>query len=468
MGDARLRLKKELGFFDLTLLLIVAVVNLNLVPVIAAAGIGVTSLWILALFFFFLPQVVAVIVLSKQYPQEGGIYLWSKIPFGELHGFMSGWCYWTNNLFYIPTLLFYFVNFALFIGGKRALPLADNALFVSAAAILLLWVIVVLNVRGLGLGKWVQNLGAIGTFVIVTILVIIALTNLTSSGGVNAVTISSLFPKTAEWRTIAMFGVVCFAFVGLELGSVMGDEIREAESNIPKAVLTAGACCALLYVTCTLALQVSVPVKDIGVISGLIQVISHALDTGHPTWALPVVAFVLSISIAGATNAWLTGSARIPFVIGIDRFLPSSFGRLHRRYQTPYIALIFEGVVSTIIILLNSLGSTVQEIYLTLLNTAVIIQLIPFLYMFAALVKTRRARGRSASNASLFENVWLCYGAGCVGFATTAMGIVLAFIPPPNVEQVLVYELKLTLGCVAFLLPALFLYSRMSAQHGAD
>src|SRR5271154_5507334 len=90
-------LKRVLGRFDLVLLFVVAVFNLNVVPSIAANG-GVTVwLWIISLLLFFWPQGIAVIELAHRYPGEGGVYLWAKEVFGDFHGFLSGWCYWTNN-----------------------------------------------------------------------------------------------------------------------------------------------------------------------------------------------------------------------------------------------------------------------------------------------------------------------------------------------------------------------------------
>ncbi len=67
-------------------------------------------LWLAALACFFLPQGIAVIELSRRYPAEGGVYVWTKEIFGDLHGFLCGWCYWTANMFFIPTLLFYLLG----------------------------------------------------------------------------------------------------------------------------------------------------------------------------------------------------------------------------------------------------------------------------------------------------------------------------------------------------------------------
>ena len=112
-------LKRVLGRFDLVLLFVVAVFNLNVVPSIAANG-GVTVwLWIISLLLFFWPQGIAVIELAHRYPGEGGVYLWAKEVFGDFHGFLSGWCYWTNNMLYVPTVMLYFVGVSVFVLGPE-------------------------------------------------------------------------------------------------------------------------------------------------------------------------------------------------------------------------------------------------------------------------------------------------------------------------------------------------------------
>jgi len=84
-------LRRALGRWDLVLLFVVAVANVNVVPVVAASGAVTIWLWLLALTFFFWPQGVAVIELSRLYPGEGGVYRWTKELFGDFHGFISGW-----------------------------------------------------------------------------------------------------------------------------------------------------------------------------------------------------------------------------------------------------------------------------------------------------------------------------------------------------------------------------------------
>ena len=169
----RPQLKRVLGRWDLVLLFVVAVFNLNVVPSIAANG-GITLwLWLISLALFFWPQGVAVIELSHRYPGEGGVYLWAKKEFGDFHGFLSGWCYWTTNMLYIPTVLLYFVGVSVFVLGPSHQGLADNRLFALAVSVVLLTVLVVLNVVGLGVGKWINNVGGIGTGIAAGTLIVL-------------------------------------------------------------------------------------------------------------------------------------------------------------------------------------------------------------------------------------------------------------------------------------------------------
>ena len=99
------------------------------------------------------------------------MYLWAKEVFGDFHGFLSGWCYWTNNMMYVPTIMLYFVGVSVFVLGAGHQSLADNKAFALTTSLVLLAILVVLNVIGLGVGKWVNNLGGIGTGIAAALLI---------------------------------------------------------------------------------------------------------------------------------------------------------------------------------------------------------------------------------------------------------------------------------------------------------
>jgi amino acid transporter len=446
------RLRRVLGRRDLVLLFVVAVFNLNVVPSIAANG-GVTVwLWIISLILFFWPQGIAVIELAQRYPGEGGVYLWAKKQFGDFHGFLSGWCYWTNNMMYVPTIMLYFVGVSVFVLGPGHQALADNKIFALTASILLLGVLVVLNVIGLGVGKWINNVGAIGTFVAAGVLIGLGAIVWFRFG--TAVT-SADFRIPANPRFVLnSFGVICFGLVGLELASVMGDEIENPRKILPGAVAWGGVLSGFLYIGATLTLLIAVSKQDISVLQGIVQAVSHMASRVNASWIVAPFAFLLSISIAGIGSAWLAGSARIPFVAGLDSYMPSWLGKVHPAYSTPYAALIVHAAVSMILVVVNFTGAGVQETFQKLLSLAVVLQLIPFLYMFAALLKI--AAQPSFSKVQYTKTT--LFLAGASGLVTTTMGIALAFFPAAQITSILFYEVWMFGGTLLFVGLAAFFF----------
>jgi glutamate:GABA antiporter len=444
-------LKRVLGRFDLVLLFVVAVFNLNVVPSIAANG-GVTVwLWIISLLLFFWPQGIAVIELAHRYPGEGGVYLWAKEVFGDFHGFLSGWCYWTNNMLYVPTVMLYFVGVSVFVLGPRHTALADKKSFALITSLALLALLTILNIAGLGVGKWINNLGAIGTFIAAAVLI-----------GLGAViwlrfgtTVS-----TADFRVPAnprfvlnSFGVICFGLVGLELASVMGDEIQDPRRTLPGAVAWGGVLSGALYLGATLTLLIAVG-RNINVLQGIVQAVSHMADRVGVVWITVPFALMLSFSIAGIGSAWMGGSARIPFVAGLDSYMPSWLGKVHPRYATPYAALIVQAIVSAFLVIMNFFGAGVQETFQKLLSLAVVLQLIPFVYMFGALVRfsiTESVPRGQYSRITMFL-------AGTSGLLTTILGIALAFFPAQQITSLWSYELWMFGGTLFFIGLAVFFF----------
>jgi glutamate:GABA antiporter len=455
-------LKRVLGRFDLVLLFVVAVFNLNVVPSIAANG-GVTVwLWIISLLLFFWPQGIAVIELAHRYPGEGGVYLWAKEVFGDFHGFLSGWCYWTNNMLYVPTVMLYFVGVTVFAMGPGHAALADNKAFAMLASLALLALLTVLNIVGLGVGKWLNNLGAIGTFIAAAVLIGLGVTVCLRFG--TTITAADFRVPPDSRFVLNSFGVICFGLVGLELASVMGDEIRDPQRTLPGAVAWGGMVSGLLYIGATLTLLVAIGKSDISVLQGIVQAVSHMAGRVGVGWSVTPFAIMLSLSIAGIGSAWMGGSARIPFVAGLDSYMPSWLGTIHPRYATPYAALIVQAIVSLVLIVINFYASGgVQETFQTMLSLAVVLQLVPFLYVFAALLKFAFAGdlggGRYRRGTLIF--------AGSCGFVTTALGIALAFFPARQITSVWKYEAKMFgftlffLGLAAFLF---FVYGRLKPK----
>jgi len=284
----------------------------------------------------------------------------------------------------VPTVMLYFVGVSVYVLGPGHQGLADNKIFASIAALTLLALLTLFNILGLGVGKWINNLGAIGTFVAAAVLIGLGVV-IFSRFGTTITRADFAIPANPKF-VLNSFGVICFGLVGLELASVMGDEIQDPSCTLPGAVAWGGVLSGALYIGATLTLLIAMG-KNLNVLQGIVQAVTHMAESAGVGWISIPFAILLSLSIAGIGSAWMGGSARIPFVAGLDSYMPSWLGKVHPRYATPYAALILQGIVSAILVILNFVGAGVQETFQKLLSLAVVLQLVPFLYMFGALVK---------------------------------------------------------------------------------
>jgi amino acid transporter len=453
-------LKRALGVWDLTWLSVVAIANLNVVPIAAASGPAIMWLWLIGILFFFVPQGIAVIALSREFPSEGGVYVWTKQMYGDFHGFICGWCYWTSNMFFIPSLLFYLLGLFAYIGGPGLARLAENPFFFGSITIALLWLTAFANIQNVGIGKWVNNIGGLGTLAAALVLIVL--------GGVCVWKFGVSLPASAfrldhlDFSTFSAFGVVCFGLVGLELGCVMGDEIDNPRRSVPRGVFYGGTLSAFQYVGATLALLLAVRQSDMKVLSGVLQGVDKMTVRLGTNWMLLPLAILVAVSVVGAVSAWLSGSARILFVSGIDQYLPKVFGKLHPKHDTPYVALCAIATLSSILIAMSFAGSsTVREAYVTLIDLAVVLQMISYSYVYASLFRIAFGpRGK------LVPNKWRIRFSAVSGLLTTACGMAVAFIPSRQVDSVWRFEVKMFACCIALLGLAAVLFVYYSRQRG--
>lgn len=433
-------LRRSLGLTDLVLFGTVAIVNVNVVPPVGGFGRATLLLWLVAWLAFFVPEAIAVLVLSKRYPGEGGVYLWCRSHFGDLHGFIAGWCYWTNSLFYVPVLLVYIAGVAAFAGGDRWVGLVDNRWFVGGVALGWLAFITAANIRGLGVGKWINNIGGAGG-VLTVVLVAVAAAVARARG-------TAVSPPLVDGSIADMagaLGVMCFAFIGIELASTMADEIRHPERDVPRSVVITGVIALAAYLLVADALLVLVPSGQLGAIQGVMQAVGQGAEAAGVAWLIAPIAVVMAISVGGSASAWLAGPARIPFVAGLDRALPPALGRVHPKFGSPYVALLTCAVISAALTTLSLAGSSVAEAYQVLLRAAVVINLVPFVYTFLALLTLEGATR-------------LQRAAGALGALVTVAGIAAVFLPTGQVGNVWVFELKMAAGVGMPIALGLWLY----------
>jgi glutamate:GABA antiporter len=419
-----------MGLRDVVLFFVTTGTNLQWVAFAAAAGPSAITVWVGGALLMFLPLSWCVLHLSARIPDEGGLYVWSKRAFGQPAGFLAGWMYWCSNLPYFPGLLYFTASNALFVFGDRLGSLQSSPGYFIAASILGLALGAGLNVLGLGVGKWLNNIGGITRWLATLILIGLGLAAFLTHGSATPWTLATLRPRFALgdllfWSTIA------FAWTGPEAASFMGGEIEDSPRTVPRGLLLAAPMIALIYILGTGSILVALPSQDVSGLAGIMQAIQATADRVGVPGVAPVAAALIAITCLGSVGAWFEAVARIPFVAGIDRYLPPSFGRLHPRWGSPHVALLTQAGITVLFVLMGQAGTSVRGAYQVLVSVTVIVTFVPFLLLFAAAIKLRGAEAMPGA-LRLPGGQPAVALAGVVGLLTTFGGILLGLVPPSS------------------------------------
>ena len=449
-GDTRFF--KVLGLRDVVLMNIVAVISMRWIARGARAGAPSVTLWVLAWAAFFVPLALAVSVLARKYPEQGGVYAWVRRAFGSGHGFICGWCLWVNNLFYFPSLLLFgAANFAA-IGGVRWQAMGASRWYSVLFVLAGIWLAAGINIVGLRWGKWLQNAGSLGVWVPAGLLIGCGAVALSRSGSATAFTVDAMVPRGDLLETVALWSAMCFAFSGFEITSLIGQEIKTPERTIPRGIFIAGVVTTLVYIAGSASVLVAVPVSSLKELSGITDAVQLVAGRVGLTGLGVLTGSLLTLNTLAGTASWTAGAARVPFAAGLDSAMPRGFARLHPRYRTPHVALIVQSIAASVIFLASVFftvagrSTSIQEAYDILVNLTILIYFVPYLYLFAAQVRLLPDAPR-----------W----APIVGFAATAASLALTFVPPPG-ANVMTYEVNLVVqaGGIFGLGVGLYAYSR--------
>jgi amino acid transporter len=420
-------LKRCLRFRDLVPLYVVLVLSIRWTAQAATAGPSILVVWIAALLFFFIPLAACVMELSSRHPEEGGIYIWTREAFGDFSGFICAFAYWMSNLPYFAAVLYFGAASALFAFSPRAQFLASSPTYYIVFAVIALALITVLNIVGVDVGKWLNNIGAIGILLPLGVLLLLALASWIRFGPVLHAAPADFIPHWS-FDNAVFWSSVFFAFSAIESASAMGDEIQNPRRTIPWALLVGGIILTIGYIAGTAAFLFMLPPQAVagpdGFVHG-IQLLAGRLGLG---WVLAPMALFIVVSAVGQVAGNLSSTARLPFAVGVDRYLPSAFGAIHPGFRTPWIAIGVYGAAGMIVALLSQAGTTVRGAYDFMVSMSVISLFIPYLFLFSAMIRLQ-SRPVAPGVRRVPGGKPVAIALACVGLLSTGITIVLSVIP---------------------------------------
>ncbi|MCZ8283245.1 MAG: APC family permease [Aquidulcibacter sp.] len=378
--------KRVLGLFDITLFTVCAILVVDTLAASAAIGTASLSWWFVTLILFFIPYGLVTAELGSTYPGEGGIQDWIRRAYGDRWAARTVWYYWVNVALWMPS------GFILMAGMATQLFAPSLGLWTQIAiAIGATWLTVLIGITNLSAAKWIPNLGAAIKVAIMLLIGVAGISALLMHGPANDLSWPNLIPRFDSG--LAFLPVIVYSFLGFELMSGAGDEIKNPARDVPIAVITAGVLISIFYVLATFGILVALPIKDIGLIEGLLDTIKALFASWPMADTLVMIVGVGAIfSIIANLVTWSMGANRTALAAAQDNELPAVFGRLRASNQTPIGAYVLTGLVSTAVILLYGfIAGSAEDLFWTLFAFSSIIFLMPYLGLFPAFVKLRKA-----------------------------------------------------------------------------
>jgi amino acid transporter len=455
-GPAAPTLKRSLRFRDLTLFYVVTILSVRWVATAAAAGPGTLLVWIFALVGLFLPLGASVIALATRYPNEGGLYVWTREAFGDRAAFLAAWTYWVSNLPYFPAILYFGAGSALVAFGRHGRGLAASPAYYIGFAVFWLVVIIALNVRGIEAGKWLNNICSIGGWLPISILIVLAIVVASHHGSATRFTIATLTPHLSLQNAI-FWSTIFFAFSGCECASFMGEEIENTQRTLPRALFLAGGLITVAYIAGTAAMLIALPSEAVSGVDGFMRGIEQLTGRLGIPWLIPLMAILVTLSAVGGAAGYLSSTSRLPFVAGIDHYLPAVFGSIHPRFRTPWIALMLYGAAGIVTAILGQAGTSVRGAYDVLVSMALITLFIPYLFLFAALI--RLVRRRAITQLPFPGGPPMAIALAILGFLSTVLTIVLSTIPAPDDANPPLAVAKILLSTLAVIIAGLAVFA---------
>jgi len=433
-------LRRELGIADLALAQILIIIVPEFYGTAVKAGNAHVVLWLLAIVLFFIPHAFVVAHLNRLMPLEGGLYEWARLGFSDRVGFLTAWNIWllqTVQVSQIALVTTTYISYA----APSAAWIATSQPALIAASVALITLMMLIARFGLGIGKWVSNVGSVFTVFILAVLILLPYF-LVWRGHLPAYHPLPLVLPPMTLLSFSIFSKMTFgALSGFETVAIFAGESRSPARNIARSILFTAPIIAILYIFGTSGILAFVSPDAVDVIGPIPQALRSAFS--EFSQAGPIVAIAILLLLLNylcSYTLYFSANTRLPMAAGWDHLLPRWFTRLHPKYRTPVNSIFFMGGVALASSTAVLIGTGSQESFVLLQTWAWTFYGLAYLVKFAIPIVSAKQKG-------LRPRLWLRLGAAS-GFLVTLLFVLLSVQPVIPVASKVGYFLKVVLVIV--------------------
>lgn len=428
--------ERVLTRLDLLLFTISAILTIDTLASAASMGMTWFTWWGITMLVFFVPYGLVSAELGAAWPGEGGLLLWVDEGLGHFWGGMASWLYWVNNAYWVPSV------YMIFAGTFDQMFLHSGSVWLQAwIAILLTWITVGIGTVKLNISKWIPNIGAVVKVAIFAGLGVLGLgALLLGRSPANDFSLGQFVPRWSD--SLAYLPVLLYNTLGFELMSGAGDEMRDPQKDVPRAILVSGGVISVVYALGALGILLAVPIADLSIVTGTwdaLAILGKPFGAFGETLVL-LLGLGFLYACVGNIVTWSLGANRVVQVAAEAGRFPAAFARLHPKYKTPYVAFVWMGLISTGLLLGNAaLSDNAANVFWMIFKLSGLCLLLSYLAVFPAFLVLRykrRERPRPYRVPGGMPGAWVAT------FFTTLFtaGAALLFFKPAPDSQAPLFE----------------------------
>ncbi len=432
-------LKRELGLWDLVPMQILLVVGIAWAGIAAKQGGTHIWFWLAAIVTMFVPLAAVTGWCARVWPLEGGVYQWTKFAFGPFAGFMSAWNFGLWALLAVSNVGILTATSLSYGLGPGAAWVQENHTLIAGFTIGLFAVMLVVNLPGFGIGRWVAHFGTAVTVLVTVLLMGLLFYHPHASAAhphINPQRPFSFAIPAMTLLSVNLFTKIAMnALSGLEQVAVFAGETRDPGRAIMRSAWMAAPIIAVIYILMTGSMLAYTPAAKVDLTGPIPQILSVAFGGGQAgassmDWGLMLgraTILVLALALLAQYAVLIAETSRLPLVAGWDGMIPAWFTRLDPRWKTPTrsIAVIVLAAIATG--LLATYGTGAQEAFQAINSAGNVFYGIYYLMMFAIPLVVGARFGVRAG-------FWLKLAA-VSGFAVTALSMGFNVVPIVDVAS---------------------------------
>ncbi|NYT16348.1 MAG: amino acid permease, partial [Methanomassiliicoccales archaeon] len=333
-------------------------------------------------FFVTLLTAVSYMELSSAFPETGGGYLWVREGLFPPLGFLGGWMSWIGHCIACAVYVLGFGEGVTWLMQQYGVSIVgiDPSILVKVFAVVIALVFTYMNYRGIkGAGRTQFYVSVILVGIIV-IYLICALAAIFQNG-----IVTGAFDPFVPFGLMSIGSSMAFTFMifeGYEIVAQTGEEAKDPERTVPKAMILCILISAVIFVVITAVTLAVSGWQEVA--EGGTQAIAITAQKIVPVLGAALISIGTMIGSVAAINSVIFSTSRVSFAMGRDGTLPSVFGRLHAKNMTPYASIFF----SAAIIIGISVTLPIEQVA----SVADILILILFVFVNAAAITLRKKR----------------------------------------------------------------------------